>query len=71
MSCMTLLAPLAMTTSQLARTVCFENSSVEVTEKIVQRNRPLKMSWVVVTDKHGHRHLRMRWSKADAENADL
>jgi len=69
MSCMTLLAPPAMTTSQLTRTVCFENSTAELTEKIVERNRPLKMSWVVVTDKDGHRQLRMRWSKTDAEKS--
>jgi hypothetical protein len=65
MSCKTLFAPLAMTTSQLARSVCFEKSHAELTEQIVGRNLPLKMSWVVVTDEHGRRQLRMRWRPAD------
>jgi hypothetical protein len=56
-----------MTTSQLAPSVCLENSDREITEKIVDRNLPLKMSWVVVTDEHGRRQLRMRWRVADGD----
>jgi hypothetical protein len=67
MSCMTLLAQPAMTTSQLARSICFENSITELTEMIVERNLPLKMSWVVVTDEHGRRQLRMHWRVAEAD----
>jgi len=67
MSWMTLLAQPAMTTSQLERSVCCENSNTEFAEKIVERNRPLEMSWVVVTDEQGKRQLRMRWRVADAD----
>jgi hypothetical protein len=67
MSRLTLFAPPAMTTSQLARSVCFANSTTELAEKIVQRNRPLEMSWVVVTDEQGKRELRMRWRVAEAD----
>ena len=67
MSCMTLLAQPAMTTSQLERSAYCENSNTEFAEKIVERNRPLEMSWVVVTDEQGKRQLRMRWRVANTD----
>jgi hypothetical protein len=52
----------AMATTQLARhTFCDDVRSWRV-ERTTARKQPLRMSWVVVTDENGKRHLRMRWT---------
>jgi len=63
MACMTLFAqPLAMATTQLARVVHYEDASTSQFEaKALDRN-PLRMSWVVVTDRDGKPQLRMHWA---------
>ena len=60
MACMTLIAPMAMATTQLARVVRYEETSVSQ-ETRVERT-PLRMSWVVATDGNGKRTLCMRWA---------
>jgi hypothetical protein len=61
MSCMTLFAePMAMATTQLVRAIQHEDTCSWRTEPKAEQ-KPLSMSWVVVTDEHGKRELRMRW----------
>jgi hypothetical protein len=60
MACITLFAqPMAMATTQLARVIHNEDVFTCPWEDSVERS-PLRMSWVVVTDKNGNRQLRMR-----------
>jgi len=61
-----LLQPAAVATTQLAHSICIENSPAELTERIAERTR-LSMSWVVVTGEDGKRQLRMRWTVAEEE----
>jgi hypothetical protein len=65
MACMTLFAqPMAMATTQLESAVQHqENFSWQVEPKT--EHKPLRMSWVVVTDERGQRQLRMRWVVAE------
>jgi len=60
MACITLFAPLAMATTQLARAVQYENVSGLQLRDFVDR-KTLRMSWVVVTDSNGNRKLQMQW----------
>jgi len=61
MACMTLTAqPLAMATTQFARVVDAECAPTRQFEAAVGRT-PLRMSWVVVTDRNGKPQLRMHW----------
>lgn len=59
MACMTLSAPIAITTTQLARAIRHEEASVW------QEPRPermsLRVSWVVASDRDGKRKLQMQW----------
>jgi hypothetical protein len=60
MACMTLLAqPVAMATTQLARVIRYEVSAPQHEQNTGRQ--PLRMNWVVVTDKNGSRRLRMQW----------
>jgi hypothetical protein len=60
MSCMTLFAePMAMATTQLVR-VHHEDAPLGQVEREAE-HKPLRMSWVVVTDENGKRQLRMHW----------
>jgi len=62
MACLTLFAsPVAMATTQLARVIRYEVSAPWQTEPTTER-QPLRMNWVVVTDKNGTRRLRMQWT---------
>jgi len=62
MSCMTLFAqPMAMATTQLASAIHYEDAILEPKAEY----KPLRMSWVVVTDENGKRQLRMHWVKQD------
>jgi len=64
MACMTLLAqPMAMATTQLARVIRYEVSAPW--EEQNSGRQPLRMNWVVVTDKSGSRRLRMQWKAAE------
>ena len=63
MACITLLPPMAMTTTQLARTVRYEAAEVWQFDG-GHDCTSLRLSWVVVTDEGGNRHLRMQWSSA-------
>jgi hypothetical protein len=62
MSCMTLFAE-PMATTQLVR-VHHEDAPLWQVEPKAEY-KPLRMSWVVVTDEHGKRELRMHWVKQD------
>jgi hypothetical protein len=65
MSCMTLTAQdITMTTTQFTRDVCYE-SCMPVEELFVPQHQPLRMNWVVVTDKDGSRRLCAEWLAAD------
>jgi len=61
MACITLAAPMAMATTQLARAAHYEHIRVGRLEINVERT-PLRMSWVVVTDSAGNRKLKMLWT---------
>jgi hypothetical protein len=61
MSCMTLFAqPMAMATTQLVSAIHYEDATLRQVEPKAE-HKPLRMSWVVVTDENGKRQLRMRW----------
>jgi len=61
MSCMTLFAqPMAMATTQLASAIHYEDATLRQVEPKAE-HKPLRMSWVVVTDENGKRQLRMHW----------
>jgi len=61
MACITLLAtPMAMATTELARAVHCESTASWQTSGNAA-SIPLRMNWVVVTDKTGRRRLRMEW----------
>ena len=65
MACMSLFAPsVAMATTQLSRVIRYEHSvPLQLEQKIEQQ--PLRMNWVVVTDKNGSRRLRMQWATSE------
>jgi len=66
MACITLFAPMAMATTELARAIHYEDAWTRQFESNVERIS-LRMSWVVVTDNMGNRKLQMQW----APSADL
>ena len=64
MCCTTLIAQeTTMATTQLTRAVpcevCWPSQEEARAEQM-----PLRMSWVVVTDNHGRRQLRVQWNLA-------
>lgn len=65
MAGMTLFAPqVAMATTQLPRVIRYELSvPLQLEQKIEQQ--PLRLNWVVVTDKNGSRRLRMQWTACE------
>jgi hypothetical protein len=64
MACITLFAPVAMATTQLARLVRYENApSLRLVDN--SESNLLRMSWVVATDDNGNRCLRMHWMSAE------
>jgi hypothetical protein len=66
MACIPLFAPLvAMATTQLARVIHCEGVSTPQLVSNVERNS-VRMSWVVVTDSAGDRHLQMQWASSEA-----
>ena len=59
MACITLMAPLAMATTQLASVIRYEDASTWQAPAV---NRiTLRMSWVVATDREGNRKLQICW----------
>lgn len=65
MACITLFAqPMAMATTQLVRVHHEDATLWQVEPKAEQK--PLRMSWVVVTDENGKRQLRMHWVTVEA-----
>jgi hypothetical protein len=60
MACMTLAAPVAMATTQLARVIGYEVFAPWQEEKT--ERQPLRMNWVVVTGSDGSRVLRSQWA---------
>jgi len=66
MACITLFAPrVATATTQLARVIHCEGVSTPQLVSNVERNC-VRMSWVVVIDSAGDRHLQMRWASSEA-----
>jgi hypothetical protein len=62
MACMTLIAePVAMATTQLSCAIQVEDAAVWLWETHAEP-APVRMSWVVVTDKSGHGRLQMCWT---------
>jgi hypothetical protein len=62
--------PAAMATTQLARTIeCHEACSRPATHNVMQN--PLRMSWVVVTDRDGKRKLQIHWAQLENTTPDL
>jgi hypothetical protein len=60
MACITLLtSQVAMATTQFERVIDYEVSAPWQEQSTVRQ--PLRMNWVVVTDKTGRPGLRMRW----------
>jgi hypothetical protein len=55
---------MAMATTQLVR-VHHEDAALWQVEPEAE-HKPLRMSWVVVTDENGKRQLRMRWVTVEA-----
>ncbi|MFZ0201496.1 MAG: hypothetical protein WB523_21480 [Candidatus Sulfotelmatobacter sp.] len=65
MACMTLFAPqVAMATTQLSRVIRYEQFVPRQLEQYTEQ-QPLRMNWVVVTDRNGSRRLRMRWAACE------
>jgi hypothetical protein len=62
MACITLFpSPVTMATTQLARKIHYEVSAPWQSEPTTDR-QPLRMNWVVVTDRNGRRRLRIQWA---------
>lgn len=64
MACMAAFAPMAMATTQVARVIRYESAGPWISEMATGR-LPLRMNWVVVTDKDGSRRLRAEWRPDD------
>lgn len=60
MASMTLIAPMAIATTQLARVVRYEDTLVSQETRV--KLTPPRMSWAVATDGNGNRTLRLRWT---------
>jgi hypothetical protein len=61
MTCMTAFAEaMAMPTTQLTCAIQYEDADSWRLESNAKR-KSLRMSWVVVTDSHGRRQLRIQW----------
>jgi hypothetical protein len=60
MACMSLLTPsVAMTTTQFTRAIPYRVPALGREQNA--DTQPLRMNWIVVTDRNGRRSLRMRW----------
>lgn len=54
----------AMPATHLVRAACYQDSNLRSLEHAEDRKQPVSMRWVVITDQHGSRRLRMRWRRA-------
>jgi len=61
MACITLVAPMAMATTELTRAIHCEHAWTWQFQENVER-KSLSMSWVVVTDGNGNRKLQVHWT---------
>jgi hypothetical protein len=64
--CITLLAPQLTMTTPVVRAARYEGCSFKPAEHTEDRKRPLNMKWVMVTDEHGNRKLRIDWTVASS-----
>jgi hypothetical protein len=64
MACTALFTPMAMATTQVARVIRYQSAEPWISEKTTER-QPLRMNWVVVTDKDGKRRLCAEWLPTD------
>lgn len=62
--CTTVLAPQITMTMPFVVAARYQDSNFRPVEQTRDRERPLSRKWVVVTDEHGNRRLRMRWTVA-------
>jgi hypothetical protein len=62
--CATVLAPLVTMTTPFVVAARYQDSALRRVEPTGDRKQPLKRKWVVITDEHGNRRLRMRWTVA-------
>jgi hypothetical protein len=53
-----------MATTQLVSAIHHKDAPLLLVEPKAEQ-KPLRMSWVVVTDENGKRQLRMHWVKQD------
>lgn len=65
MACITLIAPLAMATTQLASVIRYEDASTRQAPAVNRMS--LHMSWVVATDRDGKRKLQICWEPSTQE----
>jgi hypothetical protein len=63
MACITFIAPTTMATTQLARAIQYEEASVW--QESTPERTPLRMSWVVASDRDGKRKLQMQWEPSE------
>ncbi len=62
--CATVLAPQITMTTPLVAAVHYQDSNLRRVEHSGDHKQSLGRKWVVVTDEHGSRSLRMRWTVA-------
>jgi len=62
--CATVLAPQVTMTTPFVGAARYQDTNFRRGEHTEDRKRQLSMRWVVVSDEHGNRRLRMRWTVA-------
>ena len=62
--CATVLAPEVTMTTPFLAAARYQDSNLRRVEHTGDRKQSLERKWVVVTDKHGNRRLRMSWTVA-------
>jgi hypothetical protein len=62
--CATVLAPQVTMTTPFVAAARDQDSNLRRVEPTEDHKQSLERKWVVVTDKHGNRRLRMRWTVA-------
>jgi hypothetical protein len=62
--CATVLAPQVTTTTPFVAAARYQDSNLRRVEHAGDHKQSLERKWVVVTDEHGNRRLRMHWTAA-------
>jgi hypothetical protein len=62
--CTIVLAPQITMTTPFVAAARYQVSDLSRVEHTGDHKQPLERDWVVVTDEHGNRRLRMRWTVA-------